>query len=92
MNTPHTPGPWESKDYDGDTTEIFACDADGTYVGRVNQENPQHEANARLIAAAPDLFDAAYNTLMAFESYEGPGDNELSFLMKAVKKALGHNG
>ena len=57
-----TPGPWEAKPtgpwdgWDGwsveDATGAVVCDAHGS------QLNGRREANARLIAAAPELLDA----------------------------------
>lgn len=54
---PHTPGPWDdaSKYPDADSVRIFAK---AHYIATVgNSDDPRDvtEANARLIAAAPDL-------------------------------------
>lgn len=56
MNAKHTPGPW-IVNYDGlniDTKQ----DGGIEQVARVSRTNEEREANARLIAAAPDLLDA----------------------------------
>lgn len=66
--TEYTPGPWGL--FDG--TDIWPINADGGgYIARLrfrgeavetatgDREFPETEANARLIAAAPDLLEAA---------------------------------
>lgn len=58
MKTEHTPGPWH---YGGLTR--FVTDGEGEPVARVElrKASPTHEecvANARLIAAAPELLEA----------------------------------
>lgn len=61
MNTKHTPGPWkvfrtDAGELDSITTMDGLCVASTvTFYG-----NNQGEANARLIAAAPDLLAALY--------------------------------
>jgi hypothetical protein len=59
----HTPGPWF---YD---EESFVC-SDGPDIASVTKAASEWEANARLIAAAPDLLAALqeitkYNTIYA---------------------------
>lgn len=58
MMTKHTPGPWkvhdrwyvgQDKDGSGTHAEVKCC------VGVPSDREDEHEANARLIAAAPDL-------------------------------------
>ena len=59
MEAKHTPGPWEAGHYNG-TPTIFDSRGNGTIplatVHDVTTGDP--EANARLIAAAPDLLAA----------------------------------
>jgi hypothetical protein len=66
MSAAFTPGPWEVEE---DTTLIWARDGgvNGTPVARCetqfrqwgrNVPMEEHEANANLIAAAPDLYEA----------------------------------
>ena len=70
--TEYTPGPWGL--FDG--TDIWPINADGGgYIARLrfrgeavetatgDREFPETEANARLIAAAPDLLEAAKDAL-----------------------------
>jgi hypothetical protein len=64
--TKHTPGPWTVRDNKNGTLGIDAKEPDGTYCqpARVNGDaddpvyGPTTRANARLIAAAPDLLAA----------------------------------
>jgi hypothetical protein len=74
MSTPHTPGPWRVGDIVGDelderliegphgegvgTTWMMGADFDG------ENEYAEREANARLIAAAPELFDLVQGWLV----------------------------
>ena len=58
MNTQHTPGPWK-------VTGLYVREQDGGLVASINdlwhdQKTPKAEknANARLMAAAPDLLAA----------------------------------
>jgi hypothetical protein len=83
---PHTPGPWTiSKNADGwsilaETSEIAMV---GTSTSHIEAEK---EANARLIAAGPDLLEAckrAYDMLHD-DDYE---DDGTGFLLAAIEKA-----
>lgn len=74
MTTQHTPGPWEiagPADSQGEAFLIVAGDKNIAYTGDTFDEEKhegvitaEDEANARLIAAAPDLL-AALRTLLA---------------------------
>ena len=62
MEAQHTPGPWVSGD--GMTTGRLVSAPNVTAKARRNVAHvggPDREANARLIAAAPDLLDALQN-------------------------------
>ncbi len=67
----HTPGPWFIHDYGNGTQDITARELDGTpcrpaqVYGDALDEiyGPIAIANARLIAAAPDLLEACKNAL-----------------------------
>jgi hypothetical protein len=56
----HTPGPWNVNGmHDNGTPEVWVYDDKADQlVARVICETKRHEANARLIAAAPDLLEA----------------------------------
>ena len=55
----HTPGPWRSGHY-GEYGFRIDTGPDTNYVAHVSPrlDDPETEANARLIAAAPDLLEA----------------------------------
>ena len=54
MNT-HTPGPWAVNTQQRESLRIHHR---GELLARIEQHKGNHEANARLIAAAPDLLCA----------------------------------
>ena len=54
-DTTHTPGPWRVLHKTG----VFPMDSDCWTIGTAEQHRKEHVANARLMAAAPDLLAAA---------------------------------
>ena len=85
----HTPGPWESGN---GTTSIYG--SDGKEVARRIWHGPQDDerslANARLIAAAPELLAALERTLNWLTSYPGGGAMECyDHACTAIAKATG---
>lgn len=96
----HTPGPWVAHDgtqHGGrrwGCWDVFADDKPGTYVAGVNRDNPDDEANARLIAAAPELLKAAERAermlaeVTPANSYAG---SPLAELRTAIAKATGES-
>jgi hypothetical protein len=52
-----TPGPWEM----GDDFQVQTVDKHGYEIAEMRIDVPEYEANARLIAAAPDLLEALEN-------------------------------
>lgn len=92
----HTPGPW-----DCDGTQVYAehlciCNA---YRSRTDDEgnwmpNKEVEANARLIAAAPELLDALHSAKGTIEyllanADNGPAYNCIEVIAAAIAKAEG---
>lgn len=80
----HTPGPWEcdgetvwdanlphTVDPERQTGnwEIF-IDGGDTIIGNINGQIPEGVANARLVAAAPEMFEALKTVVRALESDE----------------------
>lgn len=64
MKAAHTPGPWNAVNNDAGTAlEIW--DDDGQMIANVQPQDPPavEHANARLIAAAPDLLAALRDIL-----------------------------
>jgi len=82
----HTPGPWEVGTYNMGPT-IFDSRGNGTVpIASVHDTVVEDvECNARLIAAAPDLYEAAVAVLRAFELY-GHFDKTDRLLRAAVRK------
>jgi L-alanine-DL-glutamate epimerase-like enolase superfamily enzyme len=105
MSTQHTPGPWIGAGPSfGDqfpryTTEITTEDeryGDGhIQICELpfHHHDEENEANARLIAAAPDLLGALQNMLAQYNTVHGTGDMEMQsaidFAHKAIAKATG---
>lgn len=98
----HTPGPWRSEGPDmfGDHNILHGGEA--LAIGAVvsNMRPPELvAANARLIAAAPELLEAliAHDTYMLEQGYCGPEDSALhrraaenwSRIRAAIAKATG---
>ena len=81
----HTSGPWEKQKY-GNSYEIFRCDKAGTYIANVNRDNPNHKANANLIAAAPELLECLQTATKIMKSGGLPVPVNFT---KAIKKAKG---
>jgi hypothetical protein len=87
MTTQHTPGPWSidwnfivAPDPSGEHADVYIAEiAESDEDGRIPSED-QIEANARLIAAAPDLLAALQHVL---ERATMPG-----FLRDEVKAAI----
>jgi len=75
VNT-HTPGPWstESLLIFGAMKKVAPGYSFGDRVADVFGDNPDAEANARLIAAAPDLLDALDSLVEELRGMETQGD------------------
>lgn len=90
--TKHTPGPWvfePSTPEDGincwfvrgrgsDAREVVE-------VGAINGPQHLHEANARLIASAPDMLDALKDALATFEFWRPP---QSDYVVQRVRDAI----
>lgn len=99
----HTPGPWAEKECVGEVIEIRAgCPS--YPIATMNRDKApfktkgseeREKANARLIAAAPELLDAcetALNALCGPHGIKGPGTPEhhaREELRAAIRKARG---
>ena len=94
----HTPGPWRV--YDGTSTlsemmAVFGA-SPAPPVCRLPLRNVNRKADARLIAAAPDLLEAAKLTVQHFSrnqvsgNFQGDDEHEAwTALDKAITKAEG---
>lgn len=80
----HTPGPWKIIDHGEDTISITdAVQDEGVCVVGSAYERTTIKANAKLIAAAPELLDALVNCLDMLEA----GDREQ--VVALIAKATG---
>lgn len=81
----HTPGPWRleyhaTQEGKGGTMENWVIGGDGHLIIKLPAWSKVQQANARLIAAAPDLLDA-------LESVIDRGDADSVFATPVLKKA-----
>lgn len=93
MNAQHTPGPWGLEDRDDGASGYILRGADGDLIEYIERSrymhdiaDPEQEANARLIAAAPELLEVlewVENTGMM--EHGGGGD----MIRAAIAKAKG---
>lgn len=85
-----TPGPWEIRDgliYGiEDGASYLVCDVVGDPSAAVNE---QDEANARLIAAAPELMEACKQMLKWIDCGCDPSGKSLASARAAIAKAEG---
>jgi hypothetical protein len=97
----HTPGPWfepteSAAKYGFPRWDIIAKDGDGVqYIAKalpVEASKEKRQANARLIAAAPDLLSASnrlvYAVSMAIQEGKISADAILEHEMRAVYDAI----
>ncbi|MDK2757518.1 MAG: hypothetical protein KYX66_12360 [Blastomonas fulva] len=105
MSAPHTPGPWWAH-CEGGSFGVFAED-DGREIARLHdkkgnlpqssfadmqyQYDGQHEANAHLIAAAPELLALAMRaqTMLPMVGHHPAVGRLISDLTDAIAKAKG---
>jgi hypothetical protein len=94
----HTPGPWKVEHH---RSHLHIATNKGIRLDNeiMDANDPTHEANARLIAAAPELLDAAIQALGQMETVsryveEVPGITEgcdywraMGALRRAIEKA-----
>ena len=81
MNTPHTPGPWMATDnrQDDETINVHTWDGEtGLLIAEIAHKRiieSEALANARLIAAAPDLLVACQKLVLWLRSIRGEDEN-----------------
>lgn len=91
--TTHTPGPWNVGDdspneYEGPTIENIDTVIAVIPIDDINDSTPEERANARLIAAAPELLAA----LIAARAGRSPTAQPLPDMIDAaIAKATGKN-
>ena len=70
MNTKHTPGPWELRHerYCGKTDHVIRIGTASVYFNRgIGNTEETAIANARLIAASPDLLEALQSITKSYD-------------------------
>ena len=82
----HTPGPWNREEASHDLwwEEESILSPKGQIIAATRNRCPEHAANARLIAAAPDLYDICRNFIEKVESGNYPGWRDPYAQMKQV--------
>jgi len=84
----HTPGPWFEHSHrqigprEGIVCEVWSAHGDADAIG-------QADANAHLIASAPDLLEALNSSIKFIEAMTPYGVNALKKARAAVAKATG---
>lgn len=79
----HTPGPWEVERLEASNRLAVTARRSHTVAimsRNVHIDETVHEANARLIAAAPDLLDALRHVYLVTDSPGSLTDEEISAL------------
>jgi hypothetical protein len=82
--TAHTPGPWETRGNGHNRTDIWQAEEAGNqqigevYTGGANKNNAGY-ANARLIAAAPELLEALEEAAKTLADLSEGAANQVSF-------------
>ncbi len=90
--TQHTPGPWKVETYTtrGEfVTETCVRASDQSYLAKIGPCNI--EANASLIAAAPDMFRAIQTALTTGLEDPGMRANAEALFRAAIEKATAHD-
>lgn len=85
MNAKHTPGPWVSVGWQVevlDDNQPDICNTNPETFGQHGRCNAERTANARLIAAAPDLLIA-----LEYAIWAHPGLEKSKTVMDAIAKA-----
>ena len=86
----HTPGPWRLGYVDHTGATIRTGDAAQLAIATATGARPELEANARLIAVAPELLEAAELALKQMEAL-APQLSTASYLRAAIAKAMGES-
>lgn len=92
----HTPGPWKWVELEfcgkyhalQDQSGVVICD-DGSASGEYSPEIDVNGANARLIAAAPELLEALEYMLETCPGIDNAGDEARKQARSAIAKARG---
>lgn len=83
----HTPGPWIAKAGIGRWNVTTASPPRTFNICSINSDRIEQEANARLIAAAPDLLEALKELL--FDAFEDAHPDAVKRARAAIARATG---
>ncbi len=84
----HTPGPWNVLEFKESLHITGGPRKRGLSLARIVLDDDEDKANARLIAAAPELLEASKNFLLDNERESGHFESA-ELLRKAIAKAEG---
>jgi hypothetical protein len=84
--TKYTPGPWSFED---ESPHINKVRSQGDIIAQVIGDSPEADANARLIAAAPDMLEALEAVYRWQIEAIGDEDRVLDLVADAINKARG---
>lgn len=88
MSIKHTPGPWTTKEL-----QVYAEDGNGSTLAHVYDPSRDHdhseaEANALLIAAAPDLLEALRFLLSKVDDLSGYWKEDTDHAVRDAQEAI----
>ncbi|EKT4441781.1 hypothetical protein QEK83_002441 [Stenotrophomonas maltophilia] len=87
MSSKHTPGPWAYQE-DSDAYTHIVRGPNNRFICQLAQTTSSEiEANARLIAAAPELLEAAMAFIAPFDGIEAVQDSDIAKARAAIAKA-----
>lgn len=89
MTSKHTPGPWTYQENSDVYTHIVRGATNSLICQLAQSTHVEIEANARLIAAAPELLEAAMAFIAPFDGIEVVGGSEIAKARAAIAKATG---
>ena len=84
----HTPGPWVIQETNFAQQKNVYAQADKPPIATVYGSTGENEANARLIAAAPEMLEALRNLLD--ETMHATHDCPVLFARRVIAKATGN--
>ncbi|QPE18748.1 hypothetical protein IMQ36_06450 [Providencia rettgeri] len=91
MKFKHSPAPWRCHDKKPRFSGYSIAGNDGQYIGFVgdSDELSPVDANAHLIAAAPELLEQLIRLRNKIASYTPDNDDDLDIVDAVIAKALG---
>ena len=87
-NAQHTPGPWYVQESDHPNTGLLIKPIPGQVVAECDPV-PEMQANARLIAAAPELLEALKEAKYLIDQHYDPASDRVKLINAAIAKAEG---